>query len=351
MVNALKIENEIIRICVQWLGRYLGKDPAVRPLAEGRWDIPWNALITLKTRPAIQLAAEVKRGRHMTPAQARHAAVGAQNAKPQRIVFARHVPEAAAVELRRNNRFFVDTLGNAYVKLPKCTVLLDVRGRKDALAPYPQPGRLLEPTGLKVIHLLMTRPGAATFPYRQIAQGAGVALGTVAVVFKELKRTGFLETGPQQQRRLANWKGLVDHFVTGYGLKLRPACERGRFRHKERNLQTVLRRFEKKLAEQKWARTGGIAAELMTQYLRPDKATLFVTPGATQILHTEPMLPAAGEGGITLLDYFAPTLEDAREPHCATPLLVYAELIHDGRPRELETAGLINDKHLKEPPQ
>jgi hypothetical protein len=55
-------------------------------------------------------------------------------------------------------------------------------------------------------------------------------------------------------------------------------------------------------------------------------------------------------GNVTLLEMFAPNIIGAvpQAPWpLATPFLVYAELLQDGRPREVETAKMIFEQHIE----
>jgi hypothetical protein len=184
--------------------------------------------------------------------------------------------------------------------------------------------------------------------YRRLAQEAGVALGTVGVVMRELKVAGYLKKAGPDEWGLQHRPALVDLFVRGYALKLRPACLIGRYRHQDQDVGRLRDTLLGRLARQKarYALTGGTAAEILTGYLWPDLVTLFVEEAGLVALKEERMLPDAVHGQVILLKRFWPTAaapEEADDRNLATPLLVYAELLQDGRPRELETARVLHD--------
>jgi hypothetical protein len=184
-----------------------------------------------------------------------------------------------------------------------------------------------------------------------MAQDAGVALGTVAIVMKELRRAGYLVPAARHELRLERREELLDLFVKGYALKLRPACFIERYRHEQQDVEALLRRVRDRLrhAKQPWAVTGGVAANRLTQFLEPDVLTVFVPAQAADVLRDERMLVDPTHGNLILLKHFAPTIEEnqpAADVPLATPLLVYAELLFDGRPREAETAGLVREGFL-----
>lgn len=312
-----------------------------------------DPLLRLGVRPAVLLSGTQAHTQRMTPEYARHIAIQAvgraRRADALPVVLAEWIPDAAAAELRTAGIGYLDAVGNAHLDLAAPRVHIDIRGRRPEGPPRAEPGRLIEPAGLKVLHYLLTDPAAAEEPYRRIAGRAGAALGTVAAIFRELARAGHLVRTGHKIRRLENREALVDLFVRGYALKLRPACRPERFRHREHDAERLAERLRKRLGPRRpgWAFTGGIAAQQLTRYLRPDIVALFVDAAARERLRGEPMLPAPEDGNVLLLEYFAPAALGEPKRNLATPLLVYAELVHDGRAREIETARMIYDRHLQ----
>jgi hypothetical protein len=209
----------------------------------------------------------------------------------------------------------------------------------------------VEAGGLKIIHFLLTQPEATTQPYRVIARETGTALGTVVVVLRELRNAGHLVKGPNGAIRLDRQRELLDHFVKGYAFKLRPACHPLRYRHEEREPHRLCERLARlwKTRQARWAITGGVAAGELTRHLETDALALFLDDAGREALMGERMLPDPEGGNVTILDYFAPCVAAVppvgRFP-LATPLLVYAELLQDGRPRERETAQLVYDRFI-----
>ena len=171
-------------------------------------------------------------------------------------------------------------------------------------------------------------------------------------VMKELQRGQWLLPAKKEGRRFGDLKGLIELFVRGYALKLRPACLLGRYRHKTRAPREILGGFAKRLAglEGRWAVTGGVAARDVSRYLERDTATLFVDDQARATLEKEPMLRDEAGGDVTLLRLFGAAAV-AGEPKktwpLATPLLIYAELLETGGERELETARMIYERFLE----
>ena len=334
--------------CLQTLKRTLG--PGVPLRLNRRAGDSRDFDLTIGTKPPLQLFAQTK-ARTVTRNEALHIILQLKANKGAAIVFADWVPEPVADELRRAGVFFADAQGNVFIRTPP-QVIVDIRGNKPERPPRAEPGRLIEPGGLKAIHYLLTHPQAAGNPLRTLAEGAGVGLATAHAVVRELGRKQWILPAAGGHRRFGDRKGLVDLFVRGYALKLRPACVLGRYRHQRRTPHEILESFARRLADAPcgWAVTGGQAAKQLTQYLETDTVELFADDQAMAKLKTEPMLRDDANGNVTILRLFG-AAAIADKPYApwplATPLLVYAELLENGGAREMETAGMIYDRFLE----
>jgi hypothetical protein len=343
------IEVEITRACLETLKNLLGRHVGAQLDTKrdiGRADFA----LTLDTHPPQHFIGECK-ANIVTRTQAYHAMLQARAnaAKNEKVmIFARYIPEFVGEEFRKNGIFFADTLGNAYLHAPP-QIVVDVRGRRPEVRPGPEPGRIVEPAGLKICHVLLTRPQLLKLPLREIAKEANVALGTAQIVLRELTRAGWLVPGKNHERRMADGKAMIDAFVRGYALKLRPACLIGRFRHRKNRPDDILQAFRERLknTDAVWGLTGGIAGKELTKYLEPNTVAAFVDEQAEALLRKELLMDRGGD--ITLLRLFAPTalgVETYDGLPMTTPLLTYAELLNDGEPRELETAEMVLEKYI-----
>jgi hypothetical protein len=311
---------------------------------------PRAGRLNIGPNPHLLLNVET-RTRIATRNQALHLILELRTIAGEVIIFTEWVPDLVADEFRKAGIFFADAQGNAFIRKPP-QVVLDIRGNKPDRTPKAEPGKLIEPTGLKIIHYLLTHPQAAENPLRAIADGAGVALGTAHAVMKELLRGQWLLPAAGAKRRFGDIKGLLELFVRGYALKLRPACAIARYKHKLHTPHEILHRFAERLIDMDghWAVTGGMAARQMTRYLEPDTATLFVDEQARAILKDEPMLRDDANGNVTLLDLFgrAAIAGQQNTPWpLATPLLIYAELLEAGGARDTETAKIVYEQFVE----
>lgn len=345
-------EAALAEVCRQKLEEALGvgvKIEQEQPIARRGYDFD----LRIETKPPIHLIVEAKT-RIATRSQALQIIFQLQrSAGPNAAaaVFAEWIPQLVADEFRKAGIFYVDAQGNMFLRSPP-SILVDIQGRKPDRPLKAEPGRLIEPGGLKVVHYLLTHPHAVGDPLRAIAKGAGVALGTAHAVRAELRRAQWLLPAAGEKARFGDIKGLIELFVRGYALKLRPACVIGRFQHKRKAPQEILEGMAQRLAGTagKWAVTGGMAARELTRYLQPDTVTLFVDEQARWALGGEPMLRNDSGGNVTLLRLPDPTFVADKTQGLwplATPFLIYAELLQDGAQRELETAQMIYEGFIE----
>jgi hypothetical protein len=269
----------------------------------------------------------------------------------RRLLLTDFVPGSLTAVLEQAQVDFVDGAGNMLLRWPG-KLYVQVKGMKPARVPEATASFLTTPNGLRVLFALLAEPGADVPAYRELSEQAGVSLGTVGRVGVELQRRGFLVMQRRRKRRvLHRTRELVEMWVGGYAERLRPQLVIGRFRSPDRDTADALKRLTAEGHEGfRWALTGGFAADALTGHYRGEQLILFVDPWNSARAAGLRWLPAV-DGPITLLRMFWPrgverTLEkdDARVAH---PLLVYAELLFQGREREVETAKLVYEQYLK----
>ncbi|BAU49562.1 hypothetical protein SVA_3014 [Sulfurifustis variabilis] len=293
----------------------------------------------LKLPDGKTLIVEVKRT--LTPATLGQAAAQLARFKKPGVLVAPYVTPPMAERLKALDVPFMDTAGNAYIRLPN--LLIFVTGRKlQALTPREKRLRALRPTGLKVLFALLCRPDLIDAPYRDIARAAGVALGTVGWVFDDLRRLGHIRETKAHGRVLEDREGLIDKWVEAYARELRPKLKPRRFRVANADWWKT-----EDLAELDMWLGGEPAAGILTKHLRPEVITIYGdTHFATLARRTQ---PAKDEhGNLELLQkfwHFDLPRTDKRYP-LAPPLLIYADLVATADARNIETAQIIRERFL-----
>lgn len=314
---------------------------------------PADGRLVLKTDSGrLQYLCEVKRA--LNRPRLEHALVSAEHppkAGTRRLLLTDFLPGSLIDLLQTTQVDFVDAAGNMLIRWPG-KLHVRVKGMKPTHLAEAKASFLTTPHGLRVLFALLADSGTEVPAYRQLSERAGVSLGTVGRVALELKRRGFLETPRRKRRVLRRKRELLDLWVGGYGERLRPQLVIGRFRPSERDLGDALRRLadDRDRADVRWALTGGFGADALTGHYRGDQLVLFIDPWSSKLAATLRWLPSP-EGPITVLEMFSPdTIERTLEKggaRVAHPLLVYAELLFQGRDREVETAQLIYDQYLR----
>jgi hypothetical protein len=218
MANANTQEQQIIDACLNSL-RVLrgctasfipagGQEPiAGHLLLEGPWG---NSGYRVKVVPRLTpMAAEL----------AVHQLKALAPAIEPPLLMADFVSTAIAAKLRESGVEFLDSAGNAH--LSRAPLLVEISGRKRRTRP-PRTSRAFQPAGLRLVHLLLKRPEALGWTYRELAAQAGIALGAVGPVLKELEERGFIVPGQEKKKLLVNRLDLLGRWEIGYAERLYP---------------------------------------------------------------------------------------------------------------------------------
>jgi hypothetical protein len=285
---------------------------------------------------ALEFAAEIKRRINRT-------IIGLFNwekLKLGRILLVTdYVNPELANDLKEQEIPFIDAAGNAFIKKPSLYVY--IKGNKPTEEfKGDRTKRLFKPSGLRVLFVLLNHPGGENKPYRDIANEAGVALGTVGWVIYDLKDTGFIVDQGKAGRRLINKTDLLRRWVEAYPEQLRPKLVKDKFRVDTQLwwqdiIPTDFNAF--------WG--GEIAAAKMTGYLKPEKFVIYSNepPGKLVFKYK---LQKDPKGNVEILKPFWNFHWKEAKTGIVPPLLVYADLMTTGDPRNIEAAEMIYDKHI-----
>lgn len=259
------------------------------------------------------------------------------------LLVAPYVTPPMAERLRGAGVQFLDTAGNAYLEQEQPRFFVFVTGRKsEEPAPAERPIKAFRAAGLKVIFPLLCRPVALQATYREIADMAGVALGTVAQTMADLKRLGLLRKTRAGGHVLRERQKLIDMWVDAYARELRPRLKPRRYRVEDPDW------WKKKNAIPPGMWLGGEAGgALLTKYLRPEVVTIYGEEAFRKLARE--IRPAKDEyGNLELLETFWGFEPEEVVPgyRIVPPLLVYADLVITADARNLETAKMIKEEYL-----
>jgi len=260
------------------------------------------------------------------------------------LVVTNYASDQVKQQLRKENIFYLDTSGNAYIRSDQLFIF--VQGQKEKEAAKPKVNKVFNATGLKVLFALLNEPEMYTYGYRYMAQHSGVALGSVGAVMQDLKELEYLVRMDEHAWKLKNRKALLDRYVMEYGENLRPK----RFVGKYRFLDARCHWRDLQLNGRKTYWGGEPAAELLTHYLKPERFILYSSESKAELMKNYRLVPDSG-GNITVYSSFwnpgnYPKWQSSLAAPIVPPVLVYADLmlLNDGR--ATETAHKVYEQQL-----
>jgi hypothetical protein len=247
-------------------------------------------------------------------------------------------------QLRKENVFYLDTSGNAYIKSDQFFIF--VQGQKEKEAAKPKVNKVFNATGLKVLFALLNEPEMYTYNYRYIAQHSGVALGSVAAIMQDLKELEYLVQVDEQTWKLKDRKALLDRYVMEYGENLRPKLFAGKYRF----LNAASHWQDLKLNRHKTYWGGEPAADLLTHYLKPEQFILYSSESKAELMKNYRLVPDSG-GNVTVYSLFwypdkYPKWQLSVAVPIVPPVLVYADLMLTNDSRTTETAHKVYEQQL-----
>lgn len=253
-----------------------------------------------------------------------------------------YLSPAMAEHCRQIGLQYLDTAGNAYINQPG--LYIDQQGKPK---PPTVPARKASgTTTAKIGFILLANPALAASTYRELAKYARISLGSVSNAIKKLEKAGTLTTtdGGQGKRLLIHQDKLLDYWTREYSEHLYPKRKLRRFSAIDtaRFQSAQLNHINLASYDARWG--AETAAARLTHYLRPAVHTIYVESGMTSLVKGE-MLKADPNGNIELIEAF---WRDPKLPEsdCVPPILIYADLIASGDPRNRETAELIRQIYL-----
>lgn len=361
-MNTMKGVKQEAQIAASALERLKTVHPVqvvdLRHDVRGPSGLRYDGELRLKTdRGTFRYVFEVKR--NLRPQTIRHFLVQADHYRRHLgkavglLLLSDYVNPSLGHQLRDAGINFIDTAGNLFLKREP-GLYLYVEGRKPLASTKEQPTRLFQPSGLSLLFGFLVAPESINHPYRQLSETNGVALGTVGWVKRDLREQGYLEPIGKDQFRLIRKKDLLDRWVHGYATRLRAKMFLGEYRASTNDLHAVANAFRQHALKQglSWGVSGGLGADELVHHYRGDTLTLFVESWRNHdALKELKWLPVTG-GPITLLRGFSPRVFQAwdKQTHYPVvhPLLLYAELLHRGGDREMETSRLIHQEFLEQ---
>jgi hypothetical protein len=235
---------------------------------------------------------------------------------------------------------FIDTAGNTNIHVPP--LYINIKGQKlttNKNVTGDNAG-IFQTAGLQIIFTLLCNPRLERNPFREIAEMANVALGTVQVTMKYLEKHGFLITDEIQGKILVNKNKLLKEWTLGFPEKIKPKYYAGKFQlDNPEIIKTIdLKYFSALLG-------GETAAALLTNYLRPLIHTVYIGDKLGEFILRN-RLKKNPDGNVEIVKKFWNFLDDNEIKNLVPAILIYTDLITTGDPRNIETANIIYEKEI-----
>ncbi|MEJ7692367.1 type IV toxin-antitoxin system AbiEi family antitoxin [Daejeonella sp.] len=233
--------------------------------------------------------------------------------------------------LRKHKINYVDIAGNTNIQTSQVIIYIDGQKWKDDTHPV-QLNRAFTKTGLRVVFLLLTDPGAVNYSTRLLAERAGVSVGAVNNTITGLQTMGFLRRINKSSNRIDLRDLLTERWISGYQERLKPALHLGNFR-----LASDVHGWEKLRLDAGSYWSGEAAAFLIRKKLIPKVVTIYSGLSKIEFMIKNKLIPDA-EGPITLYQRFWNGQLGDIDKHLAPVLLIYADLTDTMDPRCIEEA-------------
>lgn len=257
------------------------------------------------------------------------------------MVIANHIYPKVKEELRKQDIAYLESNGNIF--LHKDHVYFWVDHYNPTKINKDKTNRAFTKTGLKVVFHFLQFENDINLPYRTIAELTDTALGNVPNILNGLKEQGFLLKLNEKKYKLQNKKELLERWMTAYQQDLKPTLELGTFRFLKQEDFLNWRNIPLKSGKSWWG--GEPAADLYTNYLKPEILTIYTLESRSELIKHYRLIPDP-KGNVHVYQRF--WKKDEVNDKMAPPLLIYADLMSTGDRRCIETAEKIYNELLQD---
>jgi hypothetical protein len=250
------------------------------------------------------------------------------------LLVAHRIFPKAKEELRLKGISYLEANGNLFLKKDGSIIFID--NQKTPKPEKTKSNRAFTKTGLKVLFYLLQHKEDINLTQRELAENANVGLGNIPQVIEGLKETGFLLSLNKNEYVWENFDNLLERWITEYGTILKPKLKREKYAY-EGNWKDII--FKNELTV--WG--GEVAADLLTQYLRPEKLCIYSKENRINLMKNYRLIPKE-DGEIEVFEMF---WKQEKSQEIPPAILIYADLLLEGGKRNKETAKMIYDGHIK----
>jgi len=269
-----------------------------------------------------------------------------QDEKMPQLLISNYIPMPLKQELKTRKINYLEAAGNCFIQTSQLFIYINDQQVTDIRVPAE--GKLWKVAGLKFLFVILRLPELLNAPYRDIAEEAGIALGSIGGMLEELTNEGYLKDVTKNGPKIAfieNRDRLIDRWAEAYRANLRPKQMIGNFRFLDKHDANYWEGLGK--PNFKWGAEN--AAAILTKYIRPEKFTIYSRASRLELIRQLKLVPDPA-GQVELLQQFWPDDEHQENEDLKTtvpPLLVYADLITNFDSRNREAAERIKKSYLE----
>lgn len=258
------------------------------------------------------------------------------------MIASKYITPKAKEILRRKNINYLDSYGNAFIQLPQLKVYVEKSNAKPIAS---ESSKVFTQAGGQLIFQFLQYPEKVNETVRHLAQISNISLGSVSKIMNGLFDKGFLVLWNKEKKyQLVNKKTLLERWIPLVNEKILPNYKIGNYSFSGNLEDNWKNQF---LRPNVWW-SGEPGAAFLTNYLYPAKYELFTTLSKQEIMKVLKLVPDphgkitvyrpfwGNTSGVSIMDY----------KNTVAPLLIYAQLVYSGDPRNLETAQILYDEHI-----
>lgn len=254
------------------------------------------------------------------------------------IIVSDYISKPLKENLIKKEISYIDTAGNTFIKTK--TIFIYIETNKNNRDSFKKKNRAFSPAGLKVVFKLLTELDLISKPYRDIAKEANVSIDTISKVIKELLRDSYVVKADENTYKIRDKERLFQDWVTLFNKNLRPKLKQKSYKTLK-NIQDFIP-LENTMNYDSLG--GELAAQLLTNYLIAENTYLYTEKSFLELAKQHRLIPSE-DGNITLIEKFWNTSELSTQL-TVNPILVYADLLNNPTPRNIETAQLLYKKYV-----
>ena len=271
------------------------------------------------------------------------------NGKQRPLLVTRNLSSLVVDQLLERNIEFIDVDGNIY--LNSSDIYIAVRNQ----TPKENTNKSLEitTTALQIIYFILKAPSiiandGVNGSYEKIdcLIGSGITPKALKNTLEKLEKLDYIKR-TRKGYEIIDYVKLFERWELGYAEKLHSKLLIEKYRCiGSRSFSDIEDELKLNASNYSYLIGGELAASIMTQYLRPVGATLYIRKDSYYYhLAVKLKLKPDPDGNIEFHQRFERQNDQNNLVH---PLLVHAELVRTGDSRLKETAQLIFDKYIEE---